>query len=169
MATTKRVVYWDNCIFIAWLNDEPNEPHIIEGIQHIVKQVDTDKINLITSVVTRTELLENRMSDEARDKFDRLFDRTNVTMINLDKRVADLSHEIRSYYDARGIVLGTPDCQHVATAILYRADEFQTLDGSGKKKKGKLIPLSGTVAGKYPMKICSPYTDQPGLFTALKP
>ena len=169
MATGKRKIYWDTCIFIAWFYDEPqSDIAVTEGMEETVKEVDANKITLITSVVTRTELLENRMPSDVKAKYDALFNRRNVVMISLDHRISDLSAEIREYYDAKGTVLGTIDCQHLATAILYGADEFHTLDGSGKKKKGYLIPLSGTIAGKYTLKICKPYSIQGGLFTGMK-
>ena len=51
----------------------------------------------------------------------------------------------------------------MATAILYRADEFQTLDGlekEGRKPKG-LLAFSGDVQG-YNLKIVRPYPlDRP--------
>lgn len=160
MPANKRKVYWDACVFLAWLYDEPNDVGVIEGMEDIVNQVDSGKITLITSIVTRTEILESRMTPEVKKKFDAFFQRKNVVMINLDHRIGDLSHEIRAFYDAQGVVLGSNDCHHLATAIIHDAGEFQTLDGSGKKKKGKLIPLSGMVADKYPLKICAPNTPQ---------
>ena len=168
MANKKRIIYWDTCIFLAWIFNEPNEPAIVDGIEEIVKQVDANKISLITSVVTRTEVLEGKMDDIAKRRFEDLFKRRNVVMISLDHRISDLSHDIRNYYDIKDIKLSTPDCQHIATAILYEANEFHTLDGSGKKKRGKILPLNGNVMGKHPLKICVPYSDQPNLFTGIK-
>lgn len=168
MPASKRKVYWDACVFLAWLYDEPNDASVIEGMEAIVKQVDANEITLITSVVTRTEILEGRMTAEVKKKFDSLFNRRNVVMINLDHRISDLSHEIRNFYDRQGNTLSTNDCHHLATAIIHNADEFQTLDGSGKKKKGKLLPISGNIADKYPLKIVVPSTVQPSLFTGVK-
>ena len=165
MPAKKRKIYWDACVFLAWLYDEQNDVSVIEGMEEIVKQVDANEITLITSVVTRTEILEGRMNPDVKKKFDSLFNRRNVVMINLDHRISDLSHEIRDHHDKQGNKLSTNDCHHLATAIIHGADEFQTLDGSGKKKKGHLIPLSGNVAGKYTLKICAPNTPQAGLFT----
>ncbi|MGH9898498.1 MAG: type II toxin-antitoxin system VapC family toxin [Pyrinomonadaceae bacterium] len=165
MAAGKRKIYWDACVFLAWLNNEPQiDISVTEGMEKVVKLVDANKVTLMTSVVTRTELLDNRMSAEVKTNFDSLFNRRNVVMITLDLRISDLSHEIRDYYDRQGIKLGTSDCQHLATAILYMADEFHTLDGSGKKKKGKLLPLNGIVAGKYKLRICQPNAEQDTLF-----
>ena len=169
MGKQKQKIYWDNCIFIAWIHDEPLDVSIMAGIEDVVKQVDNKEITLMTSVVTRTELLESKMNSAAKKKCDDLFNRRNVVMINLDRRISDLSHEIRSYYDRKGVILGTADCQHVATAILYEADEFHTLDGSGKKKKGTILQtLTGKIAGKYLLNILVPRSTPGPLFDEQK-
>ena len=61
--------------------------------------------------------------------------------------------------------MGTTDCQHLATAILYEADEFHTLDGSGKRKKGTILQtITGKVANKYPLHILVPRSIPGPLF-----
>jgi hypothetical protein len=51
--------------------------------------------------------------------------------------------------------LGTPDALHLATAIWHGCDKLWTFDEndkkSGKSAKRGLIPLTGTVGGKYPL------------------
>lgn len=168
MANINKKIYWDACIFLAWINDEPNELSVVEGIEEMVQDVDSNRVKLITSVVTRTELLDSRMDSEGRKRFDKLFKRRNVVMINLDHRISDLSHDIRDYHDQKGDKLTTPDCQHLATAIIHDVDAFYTLDGSGKKKNGRLLPLNGNVAGKFKLKILKPHASQTNLFTGLK-
>lgn len=169
MRVAKKLIYWDTCIFLAWLKNEPNKLSVVEGMEETAKAVDNKRVHLVTSVVTITEVLEGRLTAEQSKLFQKFFYRKNVHRINLDIRIATLSHEIRNYYDQQSILLGTPDCQHLATAIINNVDEFHTLDGSGKnsKKKGKLIPLSGIVAGKYKLKICEPYAKQGSLLTGL--
>ena len=86
--------------------------------------------------------------------------RKNVMEIAADARITDRSSAIREHYrDAtpkRSI--STLDGIHLATAILYKADEFQTMDGleQGGKKLTKLLALSGNVAG-YNLPIVQPY------------
>ena len=135
MANINKKIYWDACIFLAWIYDEPKEPDVIDGIEEMVRDVDNNRVKLITSIVTRTEILESRLNAEARDRFDKIFKRRNVVMINLDTRISDLSHDIRDFHYQQGHVLSTPDSQHLATAIIHNVDIFYTLDGSEKKKK----------------------------------
>ena len=168
MRTGKRVLYWDACVFIAWLQDEKRTPGEMEGVADVVREVDRGAAYLMSSVMTRTEVLECRLTDEAKHLFDRALQRRNVQLIAQDIRVADLSHEIRNYYQARGTKLSSPDAIHLATAILYQADEFHTFDGSGPTaKKSKLIPLSGLVAGQYSLTIKVPSSQQPSLLSSL--
>lgn len=169
MPSSKRKYYWDSCVFIAWLQDETRAPGEMEGIEEVVRQIDARQALLLTSVLTRTEVLECRLTDQARRRFELGLQRRSIQMIAQDHRVADRSHEIRNYYAQRSIKLSTPDCVHLATAVIYQADEFHTFDGAeDKPRRTKLIPLSGNVAG-YPLIIRTPCADQPSLLSGLRP
>src|SRR5580765_7066422 len=102
MKRDKEIIYWDACIFLAWLQDETLDPGIMEGIEDTVRRVHNNQAILVTSIMTRTEVLDSRMPKAARDKFDNLFKRRNVTWINHDERVSELSHDIRDHYDQKG-------------------------------------------------------------------
>ena len=67
----------------------------------------------------------------------------------MDTKIASIAHDIRNHYvTTGGSKLQTPDAIHLAAAILHRADEFHTFDGT-------LISLSGNVAG-HRLTICKP-------------
>jgi hypothetical protein len=71
--------------------------------------------------------------------------------------VNDRSAAIREYHQNRGKKIETPDAIHLATAVLYKADEFQTMDGLDKRGKPKrILGLSGDIGG-YPLFITQPY------------
>ena len=163
----RKVYYWDASLFLAWLTNEPREAAVMEGIAEVARDVNDNKAVLITSVITLTEVLEARLSDEARQKFRDLFKRRNVKQINVDQRIAQLAQEIRQHYSQQNpsVRIETPDSIHLATAILYKADELHTTDGSGKRKRpSDLISLSGNVTGRYPLQIVLPRSKQVGLF-----
>lgn len=166
MQTGKRKIYWDSSVFLAWLQNEDWGPEIAEGIEEIVRDVHSNKIVLFTSIMTRTEVLESKMPMEAQKKFKDIFNRKNVSTIDVTPRVGDKSHFIRNYYIQRGVDISSPDSIHLATAIVYEADEFQTLDGAGKRKrKNDLIPLNGNVAGhKLAIRVPESSSKQPNLF-----
>jgi len=159
MRRDRDIIYWDACIFLAWLQNDQLDPGVMEGIEETAKLVANNQAILVTSIMTRTEVLDSRMPKVAQDKFDNLFKRRNVEWINHDERVSKLSHDIRDHYDQRGVKLSSADSVHLASAIIYEADVFYTLDGSGKKKKGKLLPLNGNVAG-HRLRIEKPYQKQ---------
>ena len=65
------------------------------------------------------------------------------------------------------ITLGATDCTQLASAILWGADVFYTLDGSGANPKPNgLLPLDGNVAG-YRLAVKMPHSQQGSLFTGV--
>jgi len=65
-------------------------------------------------------------------------------MVAHDQRVGRKSSQIRDCLLQKGIKVATPDSIHLATALIYEADEFHTLDGAGPHKKASdLIRLNG--------------------------
>lgn len=73
--------------------------------------------------------------------------------------MSQLSHDIRDHYDQQGVKLSSADTVHLASAIIYEADVFYTLDGSGKKKRGTLLPLDGDAAVQK-IRIAKPFNRQ---------
>jgi predicted nucleic acid-binding protein len=152
----RSTIYWDACIFIAWLKNEVRPPGEMDGIVECVEAVERNEIRLITSVQTRTEVFEANLSDQVKTMYADLLKRRNVQLIDNDLRVSDLARQIREYYaelshrDGQpGIT--TPDAVHLATAIHYKADAFYTFD-KGDRKARSLLSLDGNVAG-HPLKI----------------
>jgi hypothetical protein len=66
--------------------------------------------------------------------------------------------EIREYHKKKsGLYIHGEDATHLATAVLYQADEFQTVDGLQKNGgKRKLLTLNGNVGG-YRLSVVNPY------------
>jgi hypothetical protein len=94
---------------------------------------------------------------DQKNLFAKLMRRTNVTEVSADPRIMDRASSIREYHAARGQKIQTPDATHLATAVLYRADEFQTMDGLGSTgKKRALLKLNGDVGG-YKLMVVHPY------------
>lgn len=171
MSTGKKIIDWDTCIFLAWLQEEQREIGVMEGIEEIVRKIHNNEVILITSQMTNIEVLQSRLSSDAQKKWKEIFNRRNCQMVDITPKISEKSSFIRDYYDQKGIKLSSPDCIQLATAIIYKADEFHTLDGSGKPRNGDLIPLNGNVAG-HKLKICVPYAEQGSLLTgipAMKP
>ncbi|HZP21989.1 MAG TPA: PIN domain-containing protein [Terriglobales bacterium] len=113
---------------------------------------------LFTSAVTRGEIYFGKLDLNQKNMYARLMRRSNVQEVDADPRVMDRASAIREYHEARKQKVKTPDAIHLATAVLYRADEFHTMDGLQKdgSKHRKLLALSGDVGG-YNLKIVHPY------------
>lgn len=176
----KKHLYWDACIFLAWLNgeDDVHGPSVMEGIREIAADVDADRCVLFTSVMTKTEVFHKLKTQWAKDEYTHFCQRPNVAIVAQDERISDKSSAIREHYARKGITLDAGDCVHLATAILYKADVFYTLDGSGQPPKpNSLLKLDGDVAG-YPLAIKKPLAVQgtlwsgvpkPAVSSAIKP
>lgn len=144
----KKTYYWDTCCFIAWLTGEGHPKEVLDGLDEIAREVTENRAMLCTSVMTNTEILDGQLTAEQSEKFQNIFKRRNVTQITLDQRISRKASEIRNYYNQKGIKVKTPDATHLASAIIYQADEFHTLDGSGERKRpSSLLSLNGDVAG----------------------
>ena len=146
--------YWDSGLFIAWLKDETRKPGEMEGLAEVVSMIDKKEAILITSVITRTEVLESSLTSENKGKFDLLFKRTNCIQVDVNAPISEMAHDIREFYKTKtGKNLKTPDSTHLATAIIYQCDELQTFD------EDDMIPLSGNVAD-HNLVICKPKGKQ---------
>ncbi len=133
---SKRTVYaWDATVLLAWLEEDENAP--LGGIDSVVQEIDGGTATLIVSVVAHTEVLRAKHSEEQMQKFRAFLERSNVLVVNVDLRIAEKAEEIRSKGLEAKRKIKTPDAQHMASAIVYHAEVFHTLDD-------KLIGLSGT-------------------------
>ncbi len=168
MSIGKKIIAWDSCVFLAWLQDERREPGVMEGIEEMVRKINGGEIILLTSQMTNIEVLQSRLSPEAQKKWKEIFNRRNCQIMDINPRIGEKASFIRDHYDQKGIRLSSPDSIQLATAVIYNAEEFHTFDGSGKKKKGYLLPLDGNVAG-HKLKICVPYAEQGSLLTGVPP
>jgi len=157
--------YWDTCLFLAWINDENRKTGEMDGVRDVVEKARRREVKLLTSVLTTVELLECKLPVGFATVFRDFMKR--VERVNIDPKVANLAHDLRNHYMVRrgefqNKTLSTPDALHLATAILYRADEFHTFDEEGSGKSLGLIPLSNDVGG-HRLRICKPETRSPSL------
>jgi len=163
MAGGSPVYYWDTCIFLAWLkNETARKPGEMDAIEKCLESFRRRELSLMTSVLTITEITVAKIPAGVEEQLDELMRRPNFTRIAADIRVAKLARDIRNYYLIRedkygGKTITVPDSLHLATAILYRANEFHTFDKNDSPKYNALglLPLSGDVGG-HNLVICKP-------------
>lgn len=153
MPGTNPLYYWDTCLFLAWLKDEQRGSGEMDGVREIVERSKKRDCSIMTSVLTTVEVLQSTIPAGVATMFGGLMKR--LTRVGIEAKVAQLAHDIRDYCAKDGRSIKTPDALHLATAILYRADEFHTFDD-------RLIALSGNVAG-HKLLICKPVARNPQL------
>ena len=157
--------YWDTCLFIAWLKDEQRKTGDLDGVREVIERSKRRDVRIMTSVITIAEVLASKLPAGMDTLFQGMMKR--VSKQGVDSKIAVLAHDLRNYYSLRaaefdGKTLSTPDALHLATAILYRADQFHTFDEKGSRKSLGLLPLSGNVGG-HALTICKPEAKNPGL------
>lgn len=171
-----RVSYWDSCIALAWLNNSGRElekhgQDALDAIDEQVTKFDKGSLHIASSVLLLPEVLESDMLLGNKQKFQELFEHPNFHLIDTNKRIAAIAHDLRDYYrpEKDGLDrLSVPDAIHLATAIWFQCNEFYTFDGTSHKphpRKRKILPLSGVLAEKYMIKIEIPKMVQPALFS----
>lgn len=156
-------IYWDSCVFIAWLKDEVRPGHEMDGVYECVEEVEAGRVGIFTAVTTVTEVLESKMTVAIKTKYTEVMNGRKVQFIPTDLRVGEKASELRDFYLKQSKIDGKdpltqPDAIHLATAIHYRADEFWTFDNGGYGGRS-LLSLDGNVAG-YPLNICKPWATQ---------
>lgn len=166
-------VYWDSCVYLAWLKDEKRAPGEMDGVNAVAAKITSNEYILVASVIVKTEVLESSLSADAVDKFTRFLKRDNVSLQNVDDRIATLASSLRNYYRVQKQTdnkpcLATPDSLHLATALHYEIAEFHTFDEKDRTEARGLLPLSGNVAG-HRLTICKPSVPQSILALEIKP
>jgi len=165
MPGDRPIFYWDTCLFIAWIKDEQRPSGEMDGVREVIAQARKRDAIIMTSVLTNVEVLASNLPVGLEGLFSGLMKR--IEQKSIDIKIAKLAHDIRDYYTRKslefdGKTLSTPDALHLATAIIYRATEFHTFDGSNGRRTLGLLPLSKNVAG-HALNICKPVARNPEL------
>ena len=152
-------------LFLAWTKDEERTPGEMDGVREIIERAKKRDVVILTSVITSTEVLQSSLPAVIAKLFQGLMKR--LEQKSVDIKIAGLAHDLRDHYRIRkeefdGKTLSVSDAIHLATAIIYRATEFNTFDGSNGRNTLGLLPLSGNVAG-HELKLCKPVARSPEL------
>ncbi|MCH9853712.1 MAG: PIN domain-containing protein [Alphaproteobacteria bacterium] len=170
----EKIYYWDSCMFYEWLCDEqkPEEEHA--GIKKIILENQKQQNRIITSAITHLEVLPSKLSAKGsnRDDFSNLFDNTYMGSIDMTPNILWLAKDIRDFYftpnnnnQQSRKMMDLGDAIHLATAIIYKVDEFHTRDNTKKGGKVPLLTLSaetqsGKICNEYDLSIISPSDNQ---------
>lgn len=154
MAGSNPILYWDTCVFLVWLKKETTRATgDMQGVVDCLNRFKRRELSIMTSVLTLTEITVAKIPAGTDTMLETTMQRPNFSKISVDIKIARLARDLRNYYlvrpEYKGKTLSVPDALHLATAILYKATEFNTFDekaGTRDKTLG-LVPLSGNVGG----------------------
>lgn len=153
---SREIVYWDSCIFIAFLKGENHGDSATEAIRIQAAEFDANKIVLATSTVGIMEVLSMELTDEVKDKFEKMIRRSNFVIIEANEFVARKAAVLRNHCYAKSKEAGnlnfkvTPaDAIHVSSGMAVLASKIVTTDKKDKKSKGELGMVS--IAKFYPV------------------
>jgi predicted nucleic acid-binding protein len=148
-------VYWDSCVWLGVLNDEPDK---VDSARWIIERAERGEIEIWTSTITLAEVYKVRQSGEpdpeADKKLDDFLSQPYIVHVQVDQ---DVAMEARRLLRTKLPGLRKPyDAVHLACAVWHDIETFHTFD------RDDLLPLTGLVNcrnGK-PMTISKP-PDRP--------
>jgi predicted nucleic acid-binding protein len=170
----KPVIYLDACIFISMLTGEQRPNNESAEIAGLAIRIEKKEIIPVTFTITRVEVLECRLNEQQKSIMKNLLRPPKIQIKEATAPITDLAAEIRDHYQrlkdggtSSLPTVETPDALHLSTAIHYGCTHFYTFDErdvpGGTRPKRALIPLSGTIAGRYQLNICKPTVQALGL------
>lgn len=141
------IYYWDACIYLAWLKREVDAhgEDCIKAIEGMAADNFQKKNMIITSTLTFVEVLASSLTEEQERKFRQSFRHRDHISYDVDPPIAMKARDFRQRFHAQGgKTIATPDAIHLATASIYGAGQFLTLDDGKKDTKNLgLLALSG--------------------------
>ena len=135
------IVYFDSCVFLAWLKDEAGRADIIA---QIFEEAAKENMKILISTLAIAEVLniqgyKSPIPKEQRDQVKRLFANKWIIPKGLNRRMAEISQELVWEYGVE-----PKDGIHVATAMIYNVPYLYSYDDD-LLKKGELKTSYGTV------------------------
>jgi len=142
MSGNRDVIYWDSCVFYAFLKAEEHRKGELNSIKQAQREFDIGKIVLVTSTITLAEVLPSKLTDEQKQLFESISRRSNFSWVDVSLPVANLAVNLRSNYtesrEDKEFRLSTPDAIHIASAIAHKSTRLVTFDEKNKRKEREL-------------------------------
>ena len=148
--------YWDTCLFLAYLQNKPEERELVETISALLRRAESDDTLIVVSTLVLAEIRPLRPYEPGHDEIIWDLFHTNrhyLKMVALSPRIAVLAATIGSEHR-----ITTPDAVHVATAWSERVDVMLTIDGARdneRRRSGGLLAYDGRI-GSPPLRKDAP-------------
>lgn len=149
-------LYWDTCVFLAYLNDERQTYGTqIDHIDQFLREANDGKWRIFCSTITIAEITLRDIGTGGSQAFDAFLKdfASAVVQVSPDPVIMKIASDLRGVSYAKGggnRKLLTPDAIHLATAISLQENfevplsYFHTFDsGKAKGPEGKAVPLLG--------------------------
>lgn len=128
-------VYWDSCVFISYLQEEPIRVNTVEALFTEVRQ-SAGKKKIVTSVYSRAEVAYiagevplKQLNDDAPIRIDRMWNDTSViSFIEMHEMIATMARNLIRTAASYKWKLKPADAVHLASAQWLNAQEFHTYD-----------------------------------------
>lgn len=91
--SSKQKWCWDNCVFSAWMTDD--HPDKTGDIKLAIDNIESSSVELYVSTIVLHEMYSYTGIDQFSDSFADLFERTNVHVVDVDARIAQVAASIR--------------------------------------------------------------------------
>ena len=164
MAEDRRVIYWDACAFLSYINEYRDRMPVVEALL-ADSAGDNGAIKIYTSTLSRvevafaaTEQVRRALDQHVEERIDHLWaDPGAVVTVEFHDAIGTQARQLMRDSIARSWSLRPNDAIHLATAQWLRdvgilVDEFHTYDSSLHK-----------YAALVDYRILEPYTSQPNL------
>ena len=156
----KEIVFWDSCVFLAWLKEEQDKD--LDAIKHLLERAKKGELIIGVSPVSRVEVLFKLRGD--RDKIEQwrgALDQDYIHEKTIDQHVATRAAEMR-------IALRDPNNQDksklpLADALILASAEIMESQALHTYDKSHLLPLDGDHNVTRVRIIEPPPIAQPGL------
>ncbi len=141
--------YWENSVFVAWLNREAGRFDVCDAI---LRAAEKGEVHIVTSAITLVELFGYSLRDlqdgnitldrmqEIERRIDDLFQVEYIEIVSVDRLIARRAHDLRRDVSQLRNRRKLPDAIHLASALHTAVDEMHTYNNDDLVQ---LSPFSG--------------------------
>jgi len=152
--------YWDSNLFLAYLNDEPDNADIVDALIDYARDQKNETM-IVVSTLVLAEIRPRSSYDPDRSRVVKELFYTDIPymrIVGVTPPIAELASQIGGTHNE----ITSPDAIHVATALLEGAVIMYTLDGPRSKelrRSGGLLAYDGRIG--VPDLLIAPLRIQP--------
>lgn len=152
-------VYWDSCVFLGYLNEEPDKLPVLDDLLQDIRESNGSR-RIVTSTVSVIEVVyfklasgQPALSPVGEQRLDSLWRNPLIEIADVHEGVAKKARSLRREALRQGAIpLQITDAIHLATAAMFGVQEFYTYD-----------PDFGPYRSLVRFTICVPYVQRPRL------